>query len=164
MNIAASLLPEFDQESGNTLKMLQAIPNDQLSFKPHEKSCAMDALVTHLVTIPDWGQSTMTTESIDFTGFIPPAAVKSREEAIERFQTNTAAARAVIAEAKDEDFFKNWSLMGNGQTFFTLPRIAVLRSFVFNHIIHHRAQLSMYLRLCGAKVPGMYGPSADETM
>lgn len=164
MSIAESLLPEFDQEAANTRKMLEAVPNDKLSFKPHEKSSTLDRLLTHLITIPEWGAQTLTTESLDFTGFTPPPPVKSKEEAIALFEKNTAAARAAIASANDEAWFQTWSLSGNGQVFFTMPRMAVMRGFVFNHAIHHRAQLAMYLRMAGAKVPGMYGPSADETM
>jgi len=164
MSIAESMLPEYDAEMANTRKMLEAIPNDQLAFKPHAKSNEMAGLVTHLVNVPGWGAETIKTDALDFSGFTPPPAVKSREEAIEIFDKNAAAARGAIAGASDEVFHQNWTLSGNGQVFFTMPRIAVLRSFVMNHIIHHRAQLAMYLRLCGAKVPGMYGPSADETM
>jgi uncharacterized damage-inducible protein DinB len=164
MSIAQSLLPEYDNEMANTRKMLEAIPNDQLGFKPHEKCNEMAGLVTHLVTVPSWGADTIKTDSLDFTGFTPPPAVKSREEAIGIFDKGVAAARDAIAGASDEAFHQDWSLSGNGQVFFTMPRIAVIRSFVMNHLIHHRAHLGMYLRLCGAKVPGMYGPSADESM
>ena len=163
MSIAESLLPEYDHEMASTRKMLEAIPNAQLAFKPHEK-CNEMAGLTHLVTVPGWGAETIKTDSLDFSGYTPPPPVKSREEAIETFDKGVAAARGAIAGASDEAFFQNWTLSGNGQVFFTMPRIAVLRSFVMNHIIHHRAHLGMYLRLCGAKVPGMYGPSADEAM
>jgi uncharacterized damage-inducible protein DinB len=164
MSIAESLLPEFDLEAANTRKMLQAVPDDQIDFKPHEKSWKMRELMTHIVGIPEWGAQTIETESLDFTNYAPPPPVKSREEALELFDANTSKARVAIAGATDEAFFQNWSLSGNGQVFFTMPRIAVLRSFVMNHAVHHRAQLGMYLRLLGAKVPGMYGPSGDETM
>jgi uncharacterized damage-inducible protein DinB len=162
MSIAQMLLPEFDQEMGNTRKMLEAIPNDRLNYKPHEKGWNMAGLVTHLVMIPDWGAQTIKTESMDFTGFTPPPAVKSKEEAIATFDKNAVACREALSGVSDEALQHQWTLSGNGQVFFTLPRIAVLRSFVFNHAIHHRAQLGMLLRECGAKVPGMYGPSADE--
>ncbi len=164
MAIAESLLPEFEHESASTRKMLEAVPNEHLNFKPHEKSWNMAGLMTHIANIPNWGAETLKTESLDYTDYKPPEPFQSREEALAAFDKNTAEAKAAIAGAKDEAFFKDWSLSANGQTFFTMPRIAVLRSFVFNHAIHHRAQLGMYLRLCGAKVPGMYGPSADETM
>lgn len=164
MSISQSLLPEFDQETANTVKMLEAIPNDQLAFKPHEKCFDMASLVTHIVNIPEWGAETITTDSMDFTGYTPPPSVKSKEEAVQTFQKNSAKAREALAGVSDEALMKEWTLSGNGQVFFTLPRIAVLRGFVFNHLIHHRAQLGMLLRLCGAKVPGMYGPSADEGM
>jgi uncharacterized damage-inducible protein DinB len=164
MSIAESLLPEFDMEAASTRKMLEAVPNDHLDFKPHEKCWTTAELVTHISNIPNWGAETLATESLDYTNYTPPPAVKSREEALQAFDANTVKARAAIADAKDAAFFQNWSLTANGQTFFTMPRLAVLRSFVFNHAIHHRAQLGMHLRLCGVKVPGMYGPSADEGM
>ena len=135
MTIAESLLPEFDQEAAGTRKMLEAIPNDRLDFKPHEKSWTMANLATHIAGIPEWGAETMNKESLDYTGYTPPPAVKSREEAIEMFDKHTAAGRAAIAGAKDEAFFKDWTLSGNGQVFFTMPRIAVLRSFVMNHAV-----------------------------
>jgi uncharacterized damage-inducible protein DinB len=144
--------------------MLEAVPDDQLDFKPHEKSVAMGGLIRHLVTIPDWAAQTLQSESLDFTGFVPPPPVKSRAEALDVFQKGAADGRAAIAAAADDAFHQNWTLSGNGQVFFTIPRYKAIRSFVMNHLIHHRAQLAMYLRLCGAKVPGMYGPSADETM
>jgi uncharacterized damage-inducible protein DinB len=162
--MAQSLLPEYDQEMANTRKMLDAVPNDKLDFKPHEKSCNMAALMTHLVGIPEWAAETIKTDSMDFTGYTPPPPVKSKEEASATFDKNAAAGREALSGASDENLDRDWTLSGNGQVFFTLPKIAVFRSFVMNHIIHHRAQLGMYLRLCGAKVPGMYGPSADETM
>jgi uncharacterized damage-inducible protein DinB len=164
MPIADSLLPEFDQEMANTRKMLEAIPNDKLSFKPHEKNWDMASLATHLATIPSWGADTMNTESLDFTGYKPPAPATSREELLAQFDKGVASARAAIAGAADPAFAHTWTLSGNGQTFFSMPRGAVIRSFVMNHLIHHRAQLGMYLRMAGAHVPGMYGPSADEPM
>lgn len=162
MSIAQSLLPEYDHEMASTRKMLDAVPNDKLNFKPHEKAFDMASLMTHLVSIPEWGAQTIKTDSLDFTGFTPPPAVKSKEEATATFDKNAAEGREALAGVSDEALHRDWTLSGNGQTFFTLPKIAVFRSFVMNHLIHHRAQLGMYLRLSGAKVPGMYGPSADE--
>src|ERR1700761_5887666 len=147
MSIAEILIPEYDEETANTRKMLEAVSDDQLSFKPHEKSVAMAGLIRHLVTIPDWAAQTMKSESLDFTGFVPPPPVQSRAEALEIFEKNAAAARSAIAAGSDDDFHHNWSLSGNGQVFFTIPRYKAIRTFVMNHLIHHRAQLGMYLRL-----------------
>jgi uncharacterized damage-inducible protein DinB len=166
MSISESLLPEFDLEMANTRKTLERIPDDKFDWKPHEKSFAMGALVNHLATIPSWAQPTIEQDSLDLA---PPGAppyqvvpVKSRQEALETFDKNVAAARAAIAGASDEHLFKPWTLLAGGQTIFTMPRTAVLRGFIMNHIIHHRAQLGIYLRLNDVAVPSIYGPSADE--
>lgn len=164
MTIAQMLLPEYDQEMANTRKMLEAIPNDKLDFKPSDKSFNLAALATHIVSIPEWAVDTIKKDSMDFTGYTPPAPIQSKEDAAGKFDKNAAAGREALAGVTDEAMQHMWTLIGNGQVYFTLPRGVVLRSFVMNHIIHHRAQLGVYLRLCGAKVPGMYGPSADEMM
>ena len=104
----------------------------------------------------------MNTDSLDYTDYQPPAALESREEILAVFDKGVVSARAALAGAADEKFMQNWSLSANGQTFFTMPRIAVLRSFVMNHAVHHRAQLGVYLRLNDIPVPAIYGPSADE--
>ena len=166
MAISESLLPEFDQEMANTRKTLERVPDDKFGWKPHDKSYAMGALTTHLANLPSWTVLTINADSFDLA---PPGAepfkmqeVKSTQEALAMFDKNVADARAAIAGASDEQLFKPWSLLSGGNTLMTLPKIAVLRSFVMNHIIHHRAQLGVYLRLNDIPVPSIYGPSADE--
>lgn len=166
MAISESLLPEFDQEMANTRKTLERVPDDKFGWKPHDKSYAMGALTTHLANLPSWTVLTIKADSFDLA---PPGAepfkmqeAPSRQEALEMFDKNVADARAAIAGASDEQLFKPWSLLSGGNTLMTLPKIAVLRSFVMNHIIHHRAQLGVYLRLNDIPVPSIYGPSADE--
>lgn len=166
MKISDALLPEFDQEMANTRKTLERVPDDKLGWKPHEKSWAMGGLATHLTNIPSWTVFTIEQDTLDIA---PPGAppfqmpqAQSRKELLETFDKNVAAARAAIAAASDEHLFKPWSLLKGGQTVMTLPRIACLRSFVMNHLIHHRAQLGVYLRLNDIPVPAIYGPSADE--
>jgi uncharacterized damage-inducible protein DinB len=166
MAISESLLPEFDQEMANTRKTLERVPDDKFGWKPHEKSYAMGGLTTHLANLPSWAVLTINADSFDMA---PPGAepfkmpeVKSRQEALEMFDKNVADARAALAAASDEHLLKPWSLLSGGNTLMTLPKIAVLRSFVMNHIIHHRAQLGVYLRLNDIPVPSIYGPSADE--
>ncbi len=166
MSISASLLPEFDQEMANTRKALERVPDDKFNWKPHEKSWAMGGLATHLANLPSWTIITINQDSFDMNPpgeepFKAPEA-KSREEVLEMFDKNAAAARATIAAASDEELFKPWSLLSGGNTLMTLPKIAVLRSFVMNHIIHHRGQFTVYLRLNDIPVPSIYGPSADE--
>jgi len=166
MSISESLLPEFDQEMANTRKMLERVPDGKFDWKPHEKSAALGALVTHLSNLPSWTTLTIEQDSLDIapTDAAPTRVepVKSRAEALAAFDKNAAAARAGLAGASDELFGKPWSLLAGGQTIMTLPKIAVIRSFVMNHIIHHRAQLGVYLRLNDVAVPSIYGPSADE--
>lgn len=167
MSLSESLLPEFDQEMANTRKTLERVPLNRFDWKPHEKSMAMGGLATHLCNIPTWAVFTIDQDSLDLApGGVsqpPTELAKSEEELLATFDTNVAKARAVIAGAADPDFFKPWSLMSNGNTIMTLPKIAVLRSFVMNHLIHHRAQLGVYLRLNDIAVPSIYGPSADES-
>jgi uncharacterized damage-inducible protein DinB len=166
MSISASLLPEFDQEMANTRKALERIPDDKFDWKPHEKSWAMGGLATHLANLPIWTVFTINQDSLDLA---PPSGESftvepknSRQELLADFDKNAAAARDAIAGASDEEMLKPWTLLKGGVTLMTLPKIAVLRSFVMNHIIHHRGQFTVYLRLNDVPVPSIYGPSADE--
>ncbi len=166
MAISDALLPEFDHEMANTRKTLERVPDDKLGWKPHEKSGTMAWLATHLVTIPQWTGTILEKEAFDVAppGSPPPqpALAQSRKEVLETFDKSVAAARAAISGASDGQLTKPWTLLSGGKTVFTLPRIAVLRSFIMNHSIHHRAQLGVYLRLNNVPVPAIYGPSADE--
>lgn len=162
MRMSEALLPEFDHESANTRKALERIPADKLNWRPHPKSFTLIALATHLANLPTWIGETLKKDGLDLAVMPRVSEAKSREEALERFDRNVAEARAVLGATPDEEFFKPWSLLMNGQTIFTMPRIAVLRSFVFNHAVHHRGQFTVYLRLNDVPVPGLYGPSADE--
>ena len=166
MSLGESLLPEFDQEMKNTRKCLARIPEDKLGWKPHEKSWAMGGLATHLANLPNWSGLIVNRESFDAAppGAPPPKATPAHSvaEILEAFDKNVAAARAAIAGASDECLLKTWSLLSGGNAVFKMPRIAVLRTFVMNHLIHHRAQLGVYLRLNDVAVPSIYGPSADE--
>jgi uncharacterized damage-inducible protein DinB len=166
MGLSESLLPEFDHEMANTRKTLERVPLDKPDWKPHPKSMAMGGLATHLGNIPTWVNYTIDQDSLDLAPGgepLPSAALAaSKEELLATFDENIGKARAAIAGARDEELFKPWSLMSNGNTILTMPKIAVLRSFVMNHLIHHRAQLGVYLRLNDIPVPSIYGPSADE--
>jgi uncharacterized damage-inducible protein DinB len=162
MNTADALLPEFDHEMANTRTVLERIPNDKLTWKPHPKSWDTAHLAQHIATLPSWATEVMKTDSLDYTGYQPPPAPESREEILASFDKGVVSARAALAAAGSEAYLQNWSLSADGKTFFTMPRIAILRGFVMNHAIHHRAQLCMYLRLNDVPVPALYGPSADE--
>ena len=167
MALGDSILPEFDHEMANTRKTLERVPDDKFGWKPHEKSGTMGWLAGHLANLPTWAGYTLNQDSIDLNppGGEPPRAEppKSTEELLKLFDKNVVDARATIAGASDAEFFKPWSLLSAGETIFTMPKIAVLRGFVMNHQIHHRGQLTVYLRLNDIPVPAIYGPSADDS-
>jgi uncharacterized damage-inducible protein DinB len=160
------LLPEFDQETGITRKHLERVPEDKFTWKPHAKSGSMIWLAAQIANIPGWAVTGLTSESLDMApGGVPapqPAPPATRQELLDLFDRNVLAAREAIAGADDAHLAKSWSLLRNGQTVLTMPRTSVLRIFVMNHLIHHRAQLGMYFRLNDVPVPSTYGPSADE--
>jgi uncharacterized damage-inducible protein DinB len=166
MAINKALLPEFDYEMANTRKTIERVPEEKFDWKPHNRSMSMGGLATHLANLPTWVTRAINHDSFDMApqGGPPPRTPQatSRGELLETFDKNVADARAAITEASDEALMTKWSLLSGGETVMTLPRIAVLRSFVMNHSIHHRGQLTVYLRLNDVPVPGLYGPSADE--
>jgi uncharacterized damage-inducible protein DinB len=166
MKISDALLPELDQELVTTRKCLARIPDDKFSYKPHLKSFEMGALAMHIATMLTWGVTTLTSDSFDYAPvggepFVMPKA-KDNAELLAIFDKGAADFRAALAAAQDADMMKPWSLLGGGVTMFTMPKVAVVRGMIFNHIVHHRGQLSVYLRMCDIPVPAIYGPSADE--
>ncbi len=167
MSLSQSLLPEFDQEMASTRKVLERIADDKLAWKPHPKSWDMRTLATHLANLPGWTNITIDQTELDIApvGGEPykAAALDSRDAMLSQFDANLVKARASLVAATDETLLGNWTLLAGGQVVFTMPRIAVLRSFVMNHIIHHRGQFTLYLRQNDLAVPGLYGPSADES-
>lgn len=165
MAIKDGLLSEFDHEIATTRKVLERVPEGKPEFKPHDKSMAMDRLAGHIAELTGWAKETMLQDSIEMGGAAAgagPLKMTSRKQLLEEFDKRAAAGRAAIASASDDAFMKPWSLIAGGKAVFTLPKIAVLRGFVMNHMIHHRGQLSVYLRLNDVPVPSIYGPSADE--
>jgi uncharacterized damage-inducible protein DinB len=166
MTLREALLAEFDQEMANTRKSLERVPDDRMGWRPHPKSSSLGRLATHLAEIPAWGAMALEHDSFDLSppGSAPhqPAFIGSHQEILDLFDKNVAAARAALAGVGDETLGKPWSLLSGGKAIFTLPRLSVLRNFVLNHTIHHRAQLGVYLRLNDLPVPALYGPSADE--
>ena len=166
MGISQTLLPEFDHEMANTRKTLERVPEEKLDWRPHPKSMTLGGLASHLANIPSWAVHGLNLDELDVA---PPGQpplrmeeITSRAAALDIFDRNVTAARAALAGASDEHLLKPWSLLSGGRTVMTLPRVAVVRGFVLNHIIHHRAQLGVYLRLNDVPVPSIYGPSADE--
>ena len=167
MTIGQSMLGEFDQEMAGTRKTLERLPDQKWNWKPHDKSGTVGWLAGHIATMPGWITMTMQTEKFDYApvGGAPyePPKMENGKAILAEFDKGVAEARKAIAGASDADMLKDWTLLAGGQTIFTMPRAACLRSMIFNHIIHHRAQLTVYYRLLGVPVPGLYGPSADET-
>jgi uncharacterized damage-inducible protein DinB len=167
MTLSAALLPEFDQEMASTRKCLERVPEEKFGWKPHPKSATLGWLATFIAVLPSWTTTTIAQDSLDLAppGSPPPKpnpVGASRQAVLELFDKNVAAARAALAGASDEQLMKPWTLLKGGEKLLTLPKIAVLRSFVMNHMIHHRAQLGVYLRLNDVAVPAIYGPTADE--
>ena len=163
MPLVDALLPEFDHEMTTTRKALERVPEDKLEWKPHARSFSLGALATHLANLPTWGTETLTKSEIDLPAVQQPAsALTSKTELIAAFDRNVAAARAAMTGKTDAELLAIWSLKRGGKTLFSMPKTAVLRSFVLSHIIHHRAQLGVYLRLLDVPVPATYGPTADE--
>lgn len=164
--MAQMLLPEFDNEMANTRKALERVPDDRFAWKPHDKSFALGALATHVANIPHWAAMTFQTTELDLAPPgaepMPPAKADNRAEVLALFEKSVAEARAALQAASDAQFMEPWSLLLGGRTIFTMPRYAVYRGMVMNHLVHHRAQLTVYYRLNDVPVPSLYGPSADE--
>ena len=166
MRIADALVPEFDQEMASTRKCLERIPAEKFDYKPHAKSFSLGQLAVHIATICDWGVITLQTENFDYAPvgaepYKPPVA-KDTAELLAMFDKGVGEFRAALAATENDSFMKPWSLQAGGRTLFTMPKAAVVRSMIFNHLVHHRGQLTVYLRLNDLPVPGVYGPSADE--
>jgi|SRR5271154_4961222 len=165
--IAESLLPEFDTEYGNTRKFLALVPDDKLTWKPHEKSMELGRLAWHLSDFPSWCTDTLTKDVLVFgdedgAKMMGAWQGKTREQILARFDADLATARAAVASVSDEAMAVNWKMEWNGQPIIDEPRGDVYRKWVVNHMVHHRAQLGLYLRLLDIPIPGCYGPSADE--
>lgn len=166
MTYAELILPEFEQEMASTRKVLERVPEDKLQWRAHPKSNTIGWVANHLVEIPGWVEGTLTMPAWDIApvGGEPYQSPKltSRQALLELFDQNVATGRRAIAAVKEDALGEDWSLLHRGQPIFTMPRSTVIRSFVLNHTVHHRAILCVYLRLNDIPVPGMYGPSGDE--
>jgi uncharacterized damage-inducible protein DinB len=163
MPLIDALLPEFDHEMSTTRKLLERVPEDKFDWKPHARSFSMGALATHVANLASWGEVTLNQSEFDLTGGQPPSALPSRTELLATFDKNVASTRAALAGKTDAELMAPWKLKREGRTIFSMPKAAIWRSFVLNHVIHHRGQLSVYLRLQDVPVPSIYGPSADES-
>jgi uncharacterized damage-inducible protein DinB len=161
MSYADALLPEFDQEMANTRKVLELVPDDKLDWKAHPDMHTIGWNANHLGEIPGWVEGILTQLSWDIAPAEGPRyespQLASRNAILQLFDQNVAAARQAIHNVQEEDLDVPWSLLANGEPLFTMPRRAIIRTFVINHLIHHRAHLCVYLRLNEIPVPGMYG-------
>lgn len=167
MTIGQSMLMEFDEEMKNTRKVLERVDDSQWGWKPHAKSGTVGWLASHIATMVSWIPFTLQTEELDYApvggpSYEPPK-IENRQQLLAELDKNVPEARKALANVSDADMIKDWTLLAGGHKIFTMPRAACIRSMVLNHIIHHRAQLTVYYRLLGIPVPGLYGPSADET-
>lgn len=166
MSATRYYLPEFDQEMATTRRVLARVPEDKLDWKPHAKSMSLGQLASHVAQLPAWASNILTADEFDFR---PPGAppfkgadCKSNNELLELFDKSVASAREAIAGVTESSLDTTWTLKAGPHTIFSAPRWNVWRGFGVNHMIHHRAQLSVYLRLLDVPVPSIYGPSADE--
>jgi uncharacterized damage-inducible protein DinB len=165
MALTEALVREMQQENRVTRSLLEIVPADRADWKPHEKSFSMGQLASHIVNLQGWVLLALEHSEFDMH---PPGQepVKSPgfdtvEALLDRFDRNVAAAHEALETAADADLFVDWTLKNAGSTVFTAPKAGVLRSFILNHTIHHRGQLSVYLRLCDVPLPMIYGPTAD---
>jgi len=162
MSIRDGLLADYDHEMGTTRRLLERLPDDRLSWKPHPRSMTLGGLATHLSTIPHWAGTILNDASFDLAAAPPNAAEKaSRADILAGFDELRRQTRAWM-DKTDAEYQALWTLKRGGQQVFSVPRVAAFRSFVLHHMIHHRGQLSLYLRLNDVPVPAIYGPSADE--
>jgi uncharacterized damage-inducible protein DinB len=160
MSIAETLLPEFDQEMKTTRRLLERVPTDKGTWKPHEKSFSVGHLAQLVSSMPGWITNTLTSDKLDLTrgaGY----SYESTETLLEKFDKNVREAREAIAASSDPDFDKPWSLTMGEKILMTAPRGSTTRQHI-NHLVHHRGQLSVYLRLLDVPIPSIYGPTADE--
>jgi len=165
MAIKDALLPEYDHEMATTRKLLDRVPLPQADWKPHTKSMTLAELAAHLVEIPGWVGSIVECSSVDLGSGQDHnrTLYGSNADLLAAFDQNVAKARAAIASKSDADMMEIWSLKRGETVLMTMPKVAVLRGFLLNHLIHHRGQLSVYIRIQDVPLPSIYGPSADES-
>ena len=162
MALKDTLLAEFDHEMGTTRRLLERLPDGQLGWKPHEKSMTLGGLATHLSNLPNWGTTILNDASYDLAAGPPNlTAAESRADILSFFDTTVAKTRAAL-DKSDAELGTQWKLRRGDHEIFSMPRTAAFRTFVLYHSVHHRGQLSVYLRLNNIPVPAIYGPTADE--
>lgn len=153
---------DFEHELDNTRKVLERVPSDKLGWKPHEKSSTLGALADHVARLPWFVEIAVQQDEYDLAGWQRPPEPASTQQILRTFEERAAAAKAALKQLQTDALLDPWTLRSGDEVFFTLPRSAIVRTFAISHLIHHRAQLTIYLRLLNVPVPGLYGPSADE--
>jgi uncharacterized damage-inducible protein DinB len=163
MPLNTTLIGELKHEGSNTRKMLALVPADKFDWIPHQKSMKLGRLAKHVAELNLWIERILNSEEFDFaTANFSSALPESSEEILKIFDERLAEATAALEKATDDDLNKTWTVLRGGHVMFQMPKKVALRSFSYNHIYHHRGQLSVYLRMLDIPIPGMYGPSADE--
>jgi uncharacterized damage-inducible protein DinB len=161
--LASAFLGELENEAKVTRQVLERVPADKFDWQPHEKSMKMGRLAVHCAEMFGWTKETLKQDVLDFSTMdVTPFEPKTTDDLLAFFDDHVAKAKAILAETSDETFMTEWTMRNGEQVYLTMPKVAVMRTFVMNHIIHHRGQLSVYLRLNDIPVPSIYGPSADE--
>lgn len=161
MKLADTMLMELDQEAQTTKRVLDRIPEDKLSWKPHPKAFSLGQLALHIASVPASVTAAAVPDTMEAPNFSQPEP-RSRQEVLDTFSKSLESARAALKKMDDARLNSTWSLTKNGKVLMSVPRIAFLRSILMNHNYHHRGQLSVYLRMLDVPVPSIYGPSADE--
>lgn len=162
--IVAPMVAEYVQECASTRKMLERVPETELGWKPHEKSYTLGELASHLVQSQIWTKMTVDTEKLEFnSNDFQPFIASTVKELLDTFDANVEDARTAMAGLSDSAAMANWEMWVDGKKVVEMPKVAVLRAFVLNHMIHHRGQLSVYLRMKDVPLPQVYGPTADDT-
>jgi len=167
MPIARDLLPEFQREMQATRPLLERLPAERATWKPHARSMSLADLAVHVASIPSWVAVTLLEDELDLEppGAPPwqPPRFTSTADLLRLFDENVARGGEALTGASDASMGETWSLKKAGRTVLAMPRTVCLRTFVMNHLIHHRGQLSVYLRMCDVPLPQVYGPTADDT-
>jgi uncharacterized damage-inducible protein DinB len=166
MSIAESMLPEFDHETATTRTLLERVPEEKAAWKPHVKSMSLGQLAMHIANLPGWASVTLERTEFDTNSpagpVTTPPAFESGVQLLQAYDDGVKTARAMLARTSDSEFMVPWTLKNAGKSMFSMPRAAVFRSFILNHAVHHRGQLSVYLRLLDVPIPNIYGPTADS--
>lgn len=163
MTIAETLLADFDSEIASTRRLLERIPENDPAWKPHEKSMPIGRLALHVARLPEFGTMMLTSEEFDVaTGKRKPLIFESTAHLVSELERSSTETRAHLAAASDDQLQTNWKLLFGDRLVVEGPRLKLLRTMFLNHLLHHRGQLTVYLRLLDVPVPGLYGPSADE--